>query len=158
MALLPTAARAQTHLNVPAKQVLSMSWIGTGLDTQNTNTGTWSGLQALNSDWSWVNSTAPVGYAIVLTEIHISAPLVSTSSPVVVRVEPWNSNWTKVLESIDHTIFIPANTGYYYKTTWKLDTGMVLSAGTHARMTVLQTGSATPSNFGLSGSGYYTTY
>lgn len=158
VALVSTVAQAQTHLNVPANHILSMQWINTGLDVQYPAWGTWSGMSAMNSDATWMATTAPTGYSIILKELHISAPAVSTASPVLVRLERWDSGWTKLLESIDHTIIIPPNTGYNYKTTWTLETGLVLSPGTHARVTVMQTGSATPAYFGFTGSGYYTTY
>lgn len=157
--LTPAAAQAQTHMGVPAKHLLSMNFFHNGMDVQNASEGTWSSMSATNSDWSWNAHTAPAGNAIVLTELHISAPLVSVNSPVLIRIERWNANWTQLLESIDHTLFIPPNTTYSYKSTWKLDTGMVFSAGSHPRITVYVGDAAvTPSNFEFYASGYYTAY
>lgn len=149
---------AQTHLGVPAKQLVELQFYA----NSNDPTGAYSWLCLFKADGTLVNNwTIPAGQALVLLDVQVQGMQVPASSGMV-----YNSVWIVKKYAVSPNsmnfmaavpLTIPAHPGnnMAFQANLSFTAGLVFTAATPPALLPQVSGG---SNYNLRATGYLTTY
>lgn len=159
LAAAPVLAQGTTHLNVPAKQIVSITFYKAAGDGY----GQRSGMQLLRADGSVVGYSVPVGQALIIREVSVVTDYGTCAYPYLVSMmlsqSDASNQWS--YGNLTDTFTVPAGT-YEFSFRFRSDVGLVAAGTLKPKVTVIPTNgpfaAATWDSITVQGWGYLTTF
>ncbi len=159
LAALPAMAQGTTHLNVPSKQIVYLTFFKAPGD----GNGQMSGMYMQRADGSWVGNAIPAGQALIVRELSIATSYGTSANPfqVGVQLTQTDTSNTYYYGQLRETFTIPSS-NYSFNFHLHTDVGLVVAGTMKPKVSVSPNNGpfaiSTWDSISVSGLGYLTTF
>ena len=159
LSILPAFSQGTTHLNVPAKQIVSITFSKGAGDSY----GQFSAMSMQRADGVYMGSSVPAGQALIIRELSIASSYGTSANAFQVSVDlaRVDSSGQFYYSDMRDSYTIPAG-NYSFSYHFKSDVGMPIAGTFKPRVVVAPNNGPFPlsawDNVSIQGWGYLTSF